>query len=99
MKMRFGKYADSDIEKVPEDYLLWLLTTQNELKERIETELARRAALAEADLSWMERIVKAGFRELSKRHHPDLGGDVADMKEINAAYAALRHKVKSKRHG
>ena len=47
MKMRFGKYADSDIEKVPEDYLLWLLKTRNESKERIETELARRAALAE----------------------------------------------------
>ncbi len=33
--------------------------------------------------------VKSAFRRLAKTHHPDLGGDVEKMAEINAAYGML----------
>ena len=38
--------------------------------------------------------IKAAYRRLSKKHHPDLdreqdGGDVTSMQEINAAYKVL----------
>ncbi len=37
--------------------------------------------------------IKARYRELAKRHHPDWGGDNETMKAINAAYhAALRQR-------
>jgi hypothetical protein len=36
-----------------------------------------------------ERVVKAAYRELSKLHHPDVGGDDATMKRVNAAFERL----------
>jgi hypothetical protein len=30
-------------------------------------------------------IIRAVYRELSKKHHPDKGGDIRKMQEINAA--------------
>jgi curved DNA-binding protein CbpA len=39
--------------------------------------------------------VSAGFRELAKRHHPDLnGGDGETMKELNAAVEMLREMLR-----
>lgn len=33
-----------------------------------------------------EADIKARYRDLAKRHHPDLGGDTVTMQSINAAY-------------
>lgn len=33
--------------------------------------------------------VRTRFRELAKRHHPDLGGDLRIMQEINAEYQRI----------
>jgi hypothetical protein len=38
-----------------------------------------------------DAAIKTRFRDLCKIHHPDLGGDLATMQRLNAAYeAALR---------
>src|SRR5215211_4243002 len=34
--------------------------------------------------------LKRRWQELARRHHPDLGGDMHAMQEINAAYTFLR---------
>lgn len=40
--------------------------------------------------------LKARFRDLCKKHHPDLGGDLEVMKEINVQYEAiLRHGLRN----
>jgi len=36
-----------------------------------------------------EAEIKARYRDLAKRHHPDLGGDVAAMQAVNAAYESI----------
>ncbi len=38
--------------------------------------------------------IKASYRALSKKHHPDMGGSHADMATINAAYRVLSDKFK-----
>lgn len=38
--------------------------------------------------------IKKAYRELSKKHHPDIGGDVEKMKEINVAYDILNNPEK-----
>jgi hypothetical protein len=35
-------------------------------------------------------IIVICYRELSKRHHPDRGGDTAAMQKINAAFDRLK---------
>lgn len=58
-----------------------------------------RGALAELGLHWPVTLeaVKARYKELAKRHHPDAnGGDRASeerLKTINLAYAALRARL------
>jgi hypothetical protein len=34
--------------------------------------------------------LKRRWQELARRHHPDLGGDMRTMQEINAAYSFLK---------
>lgn len=34
-------------------------------------------------------VVRAAYRALAARHHPDAGGDPGVMRRLNAAYAAL----------
>lgn len=64
----FGKHKDTPISDVPEQYLRWLLDQQTRLCATINSELERREAAAEASMTWLERIVVAGYRDLSKRH-------------------------------
>jgi hypothetical protein len=95
--MTFGKYEGWDIRDVPDDYLQWLIMSTEQTLKMCKDELERREAAEEADMSWMERIIKTGYRELVKRHHPDAGGQKEDMQALNASYDALsealgRHK-------
>lgn len=46
-----------------------------------------------------EKEVKAAFKKLAKKHHPDVGGDEAKFKEINAAYSMLTDKNSQSHQG
>jgi Putative quorum-sensing-regulated virulence factor len=95
VKLGFGKYADYDLCEVPESYLRWLAMDTKQRLATYENELTRREMDAEASASWMEKIVRIGFKELAKRHHPDAGGSTRDMQGLNAAYEALSEWTKS----
>jgi hypothetical protein len=95
MKLKHGKYAGCRIEEVPATYLEWLLAEAKSTIEGVENELERRRLVEEAGQDWAERLISAGYRTLAKQHHPDVGGDPAMMREINAAAAALRELLAS----
>lgn len=38
-------------------------------------------------------IVKAGYRQLSKKYHPDAGGDAEKMKSLNNLYELLKQEA------
>jgi predicted ATPase len=63
-KLGFGKHGDDDIENVPEDYLKWLMNNSQEKVDICKSELERRAS--KFDGTFMMRIVKTGFGEVSK---------------------------------
>ena len=42
--------------------------------------------------------LKSRFRELAKKCHPDVGGDIGSMSKINQAYSALKKDLSSKRN-
>ncbi len=46
-----------------------------------------------------ERVMKSAFREMSRRNHPDLGGQVEDMRRINIARDFLMNPANRLRYG
>lgn len=93
--LRFGKFRGQDIRDVPSEYLEFLFEGAERTLVECREELERRRVAEEADLSWAERIVSAGQRQLARQHHPDLeGGSTETMQEINLAADALREAVR-----
>ena len=90
MTLQYGKYNGFGVSEVPSEYLKWLVQSNRESLESAEAELRRREMEDEANVSMAELVIKTGFRELSRRFHPDAGGNHTDMVELNAAMAQLR---------
>jgi len=90
-KVQFGKYAGFDLSEVPSSYLDWLIET-------IEAQLAEYKAERErrihGSLNMAMKIASVGYRELSKKLHPDKGGDEDDMKSLNKAMDFIRRLAK-----
>ncbi len=96
-RLRFGKYKGRPISELPSEYLQFLIQSATETIDECKNELDRRALAAEASLPWVERVVEVGYRALAGRHHPDVGGDGEQMRELNAAVAALRDMVRERK--
>jgi hypothetical protein len=61
-----------------------------EWRRRLEQESSRPRALPADLILVASKLVSAGLRELTRRHHPDLGGEGAVMARVNTAAAWLR---------
>src|SRR5438874_1951481 len=93
-RLRFGKYKGESISSVPSEYLQFLIDSAVTTIEECKQELTRRESAAEATLPWVQRVVESGYRELARRHHPDIGGSNEEMQQLNAAVEALRELVR-----
>ena len=71
-------------EVTDEEYLEYSDTIENGTRKR---EFFKRTYLKEADVS-------RHWKELCKKHHPDLGGKDSDMAQINAEYRVLIAKAR-----
>jgi hypothetical protein len=101
MVLWFGKYRGVALKRIPESYLCWLA-------DNVSRESIRRLANDELDRRANERqrppielrlndpitreLIEAGYRALAKKCHPDCGGDVGKMQQLNAAMERLRDK-------
>lgn len=103
MKIPFGKYRGCEIADLPENYLEWLLTIElkSGLFDAVVIEINRRRfsrqhyqAKSEVPAAPMvKEIVKAGYRALAMKYHPDHGGDGKKMVELNLTYEKLLQEV------
>lgn len=111
MKMPFGKFKGVEVSDLPEDYLLWLdeeVKLFGPLKRAVESALGIKHGslppMAELpDFNGCEEmaseIIKRGYRECSKRHHPDVGGSNEKMAELNEAYEILCRIIPNEKIG
>jgi hypothetical protein len=105
--MPFGRYRGCELHELPEDYLHWLLGLEDlraSLRAAVEREIERREDARHArtmprerpcpapDLA--EQIIGAGFRAVSRRVHPDVGGTHEQMIAASAAADWLRSAVR-----
>jgi hypothetical protein len=86
VKLKFGKYTGWDIEDIPDDYLEFMINSKTMWIE----ELQRRERIREAELPWVEKLIKAGYHALATKYHPDHGGSTADFQALNAAMEQLK---------
>jgi hypothetical protein len=93
-KLGFGKYKDLPLSDVPRDYLEWLIENSRDKIAFYERELQRRDNIEDANLTMAERLLKSGYRDLMKKHHPDAGGSHESCLEVQAAYDLLQEKFK-----
>ena len=101
MVLWFGKYRGYQLENVPESYLCWMANNmeRQSLRDLAQGELDRRAAERRHKLPLFigfdaitRELIEAGYRALAKKCHPDCGGDVGKMQQLNAAMERLRDK-------
>lgn len=62
---------------------------QKERDKHVDANNAKNAKEFEALKEVALEIVKAGYRELSKKHHPDVGGSTEEMRKLTAAKQRL----------
>jgi hypothetical protein len=100
--MPFGKYRGTFISKLPLEYLDWLLDQDfvgEPLRSTLQREFDRRISSqerydSEVDLSLIDELVSAGLRTLSKKYHPDLGGNHDSMVALNTCAEWLRQQAR-----
>jgi hypothetical protein len=102
MSMPFGKYKGREFHEMPTDYLEWVISIarQGKLLDALKKELDRRNAppprhrsnpLADPSIyAAALDIIARGYRYAAMANHPDRGGQVSKMQEINVAVEVLR---------
>jgi putative quorum-sensing-regulated virulence factor len=101
--MPFGKFKGKPITDLPDAYITWLLALDlhEPLRARVRAEAAARGLIHESEPMPIttlhpvaEELIGAGLRVLARKHHPDVGGDVATMQTVNAAADWLGGRVR-----
>jgi hypothetical protein len=88
--MSFGKYKGKPVETLPENYLKWLMSNID-LREPLLSEI--RGILHEGiNMAPTANRVKTVYRELSRKYHPDCGGNHYAQCAINEFYERLQTK-------
>jgi hypothetical protein len=101
--MPFGKHKGWPLEALPTNYLDWLLglgTLREPLASAVRQERARRESgatshspLRQLDPAIAQEVIRAGYRQLALKHHPDHGGETATMQRLNGTVEALRQPL------
>ena len=96
MRMTFGKYKHVDLERVPHDYLLWVLDNIEDisptLRRAIETSLgigSQKPTGRQLTTVDARGLVKSWYRHASTKYHPDHGGSNAAQIVVNDCYESL----------
>lgn len=101
MKMPFGKHKGIEVHKLPNTYLQWLYYNVS-INGTLLTEVCYALGIepdyvsntkTHTDNEMVMSIIKSGFRELSKKLHPDVGGTDEQMKKLNSAHEYLKRLV------
>lgn len=106
MKMPFGKFRGHRVQDLPDDYLEWLTGLDNlrgRLRTVVERERRCRQWEEESrrpvehapeldaeDRALLAELIRAGYRALALRYHPDQGGSTETMLRLNRIMERLR---------
>jgi hypothetical protein len=100
----FGKFKGRDLRDVDGNYLDWLssIELRPALAKAVAAERFRRImadsaserfALSAEQRSVAKEIIESGRRSLAARHHPDRGGSLATMQNVNVVSDVLLKQI------
>jgi len=107
-RMPWGKHRGTPIDQIESSYLIWALENADlppSLAQAIAAELRSRFGSPpppSSPPSWRSpcpdpvlatAVITAGLHVLARRHHPDVGGDVRTMQQLNAVAEWLKRTV------
>lgn len=108
-KMPFGKYKGTPISELPDWYLTWALEHLTEISGELwialkrEWDARQRGSSTDmpspssvpdgVSLEIASQIISEGRRALTRRHHPDIGGDPSVMLSVNVTYDFLVKRI------
>ncbi len=106
MRMPFGRYRGVEVADLDDGYLSWVRNLDDlreplrsaveaEWQARFEPILPPPHSLSCDTRQMAAEIIAAGYRHLTKLHHPDHGGATKTMQLVNDAAARLRQMVRS----
>jgi len=101
VRMPFGRHRGEPLDRLPADYVEWLLTIdlREPLRAHVAQEAARRRgerpSRSAPDPVIAGELVSAGLHVLARRHHPDTGGSHTAMTAVTAAADWLRGQIRS----
>ena len=94
LKMPFGKFSGLPLADIPTNYLSWLLSLdlREPLKSAARSEYWRRvdAQGGQAVSTLDADAIKAIYRQMAFKWHPDRGGTTEAMQAVNEFYEALQ---------
>jgi hypothetical protein len=109
MKMPFGKYRGLPVRDLPSDYLEWLAGLDNlrrRLRRAVDAEWQYRRWEEESrrpvehvpvmdaeDRALLTELIRAGFRVLVRKYHPDVGGQPETMVRLNRLMERLQREL------
>jgi hypothetical protein len=103
--MPFGKHKGENVADLPDDYLEWLHGLDDlhgKLRRAVDAEWNYRQAtescataldLDAEDRALVAELIRAGYRALSLKYHPDQGGDSETMVRLNRLVAVMRESL------
>ena len=106
MTMPFVRYRGRRLGEVPDDYLGWLFSLDDlreplrsavdrEWRRHVQSEPSTTLATLVLDaVPIADELVTAGYPTLTRRHHPDAGGDPRAKVLVNTAASWLREAVR-----
>lgn len=90
--MPFGKYKGTPVEDLPADYLTWLwenVDLREPLRTVVENALSRQWSSPPASPQVTRGDLKAIYRRMACKWHPDHGGSSDAMAAVNEFYEEL----------
>lgn len=86
--MPFGKYKNYLIKDIDPNYLIWLLENSESINFHLKNYITEHLNSITADLNDL-KLIKRLYYKMSKKYHPDNGGNNEAMKAINDFYNEL----------
>ena len=93
MRMPSGKFKGQDLSSLDDDYLDWLaeaIDLKEPLRSAVERERASRQKIPASEWIMTDAVIDAGYRALTRKLHPDIGGSHEEMVLLNRIVERLR---------